>query len=95
MIKTTSVKDADTVKVTFVLPADTPPASVVGEFNDWDPLATPLKKRSNGTRSAAVELPTGTSYRFRYLLDGGDWLDEPETEIVHNDDGTVSSIIEL
>ena len=49
------------VKVTFTMPLEQAPtaASVVGDFNDWDPLATPLKKRSNGTRSASVELAAG------------------------------------
>lgn len=73
---------ADAVKVTFVVSADEcdQPVSVVGEFNDWDPLATPLRKRSNGTRSASVELPTGGSYRFRYLADGGMWFCDPDTD---------------
>jgi 1,4-alpha-glucan branching enzyme len=70
------------IKVTFVVSADEcdQPVSVVGEFNDWDPLATPLRRRSNGTRSASVELSTGESYRFRYLADGGMWFCDPDTE---------------
>ncbi len=73
---------ADSVKVTFVVSVDEcdRPVSVVGEFNGWDPLATPLRKRSNGTRSGTVELATGTSYRFRYLADGGVWFCDSDAE---------------
>ena len=75
---------ADSVKVTFVVSAEQcdQPVSVVGDFNGWDPLATPLRKRSNGTRSATVELPTGGSYRFKYLADGGSWFCDPDADSV-------------
>ncbi len=68
------------VKVTFALPLDqTPdPVSVAGDFNGWNPLATPLIKRNNGTRSAAVELAAGEVVEFRYLADGGHWFNEDE-----------------
>jgi hypothetical protein len=79
MIKvTTPKKGAGATKVTFVLPADVHdgPVSVVGCFNDWTPGVDTLVKRSNGTRSASVELEDGV-YEFRYLGAGGVWLDEP------------------
>ena len=80
---------AGAVKVTFVVSADEcdRPVSVVGEFNGWDPLATPLRKRSNGTRSATVELPSGGSYRFRYLADGGDWFCESDADLYAHGEG--------
>lgn len=93
MIKTES-RPKGRVKVTFVLPGDTAPASVVGDFNDWDPHEHPMKKRSNGTRSASVEVPQGTQMRFRYLLDGGEWRDEPDAEVLH-DDGTAVSVVRV
>ncbi|MFI5614031.1 isoamylase early set domain-containing protein [Amycolatopsis sp. NPDC051903] len=79
MIKTSRVGEANR-KVTFVLPLDTPPGpvSVVGDFNDWQPGRHELRKRSNGTRSAAVEVRSGAELRFRYLADGGHWLDDPD-----------------
>lgn len=81
MIKCSKGAD-DSVKVTFVVSVDEcdRPVSVVGEFNGWDPLATPLRKRSNGTRSGTVELTSGTSYRFRYLADGGVWFCDSDTQ---------------
>jgi len=70
-------------KVTFALPIEDAPAdtSVVGDFNDWDPLANPMKKRSNGTRSASVEIDEGEVVSFRYLADGGHWFSDGDTDI--------------
>lgn len=64
------------VKVTFILRREEcdGAVSVVGDFNDWNPSAMPLRKRSNGTRSASIELPPGTSYRFKYLAEGDNWF---------------------
>jgi len=78
LIKTTRPARNGTVRVTFALPADQPPGavSVVGDFNDWNPFAHPLQRRSNGTRSAAVTVPSGSMLRFRYLAEGGVWFDD-------------------
>ena len=78
MIRKARSSRGGTVRVTFVLPADEPagPVSVVGDFNGWDPLAHPLQRRANGTRSAAVTVPPGTTLHFRYLADGGVWFDD-------------------
>ena len=60
-------------KVTFALPkeatADAEEVCIVGEFNDWSRGATPLKRRKNGDFSVSLDLETGRSYRFRYLID--------------------------
>ena len=50
--------------------------SVVGDFNGWDPLAHPLRRRANGTRSVSVTVRAGTTLHFRYLADGGMWFDD-------------------
>lgn len=83
------------VKVSFVLPVEMvdQPVSVVGDFNGWDPLAHPLKKRSNGTRSVSVELEPGCTYRFKYLLDDGTWLDDPDAQTADNGHGGIDSIV--
>jgi 1,4-alpha-glucan branching enzyme len=66
------------VRVTFVLPADEPAGavSVVGDFNGWDPFAHPMRRRTNGTRSAVARLPAGSTLSFRYLAEGGYWFDD-------------------
>ena len=35
-----------------------------------------MKARSNGTRSVAVVLPAGHTFRFRYLAEGGRFFDD-------------------
>ena len=86
MIRTQKLKNGVT-KVTFSLPLDEAPeaTSVTGDFNNWDPLVHPLKKRSNGTRSASVELAEGEVVQFRYLGDGGVWFNESSSDL--NDEG--------
>jgi 1,4-alpha-glucan branching enzyme len=78
LIKTSRPGRDGTVRVTFALPADEPDGavSVVGSFNDWNPLAHPLRRRANQTRSAAVTVQAGTTLHFRYLAEGGVWFDD-------------------
>jgi 1,4-alpha-glucan branching enzyme len=78
LIKTTKPGRDGTVRVTFALPADDPSGavSVVGNFNDWNPYAHPLRLRTNRTRSAAVTVPAGSTLHFRYLAEGGVWFDD-------------------
>ena len=78
MIKVAKPTRGGTVRVTFTLPAREPAGavSVVGNFNGWDPFAHPLRKRSNGGRSAAVTVPAGATLHFRYLAEGGHWFDD-------------------
>lgn len=84
------------VKVSFALPvSETPdPVSVCGDFNGWDPLAHPLKKRANGTRSVSVELPPGR-YSFKYLS-GGTWFTDPDAHgHESNEYGETNSVLVL
>lgn len=95
MIRRTTTTDG-TVKVTFVVPCEQldAPVSVVGDFNDWDPLATPMRRRSNHTRSVAVEVPAGRRIEFRYLADGGEWLtDEDADGVVRTPIGARNAVL--
>ncbi len=94
MIRRKHVRGTDRVKVTFVLPAGAPTASVVGDFNDWDPRSHQLKRRSNQTFSVSVELPCGACYTFRYLAEGGHWFNDDEADAqAPNEFGGVNSIL--
>ena len=78
--------------MTFALPATEPAGavSVVGDFNDWNPYAHPLRKRGNGIRSAVVTLRTGTTLRFRYLAAGGLWFDDDMAEVLDGQGATIT-----
>lgn len=85
-----------TVKVTFSLPLSEAPAAVavVGDFNGWDPGAHPLRKRSNGTRSATVDLEPGRAYHFKYLDEAGTWFNDPAAHgHEQNEYGETNSIV--
>ena len=77
MIKKTSDKN-NKVKVTFSQPYVEGQAAltVVGDFNNWDPTATKLTKRSNGTLSASVTVDAGQRYHFRYYSADGNWIND-------------------
>lgn len=77
--------------LTFALPAAAldGPVSVVGSFNDWTPGAHPLRRRSNGTVSARVVVPVGSTVRFRYLGARGRWFDDVDADEITADGGVV------
>jgi hypothetical protein len=83
VIKRQKPTKAGTVKLTFTLPGDEPtgPVSVVGDFNDWQPGLHELVPGRDGTRSATVTVPAGTTLRFRYLADGGMWFDDDSADM--------------
>jgi hypothetical protein len=71
------IKNRTICKATFVLPGEAAPkartVTIVGDFNNWNRDATPLKKLGNGDFAVTVELDAGKEYRFRYLIDGHRW----------------------
>ena len=91
MIRCQRAKGSTDVRVTFILSTSDhgEPVSVVGNFNDWSPFAHVLRKRSNGTRSATVTVPAGSSVHFRYLGTEGHWFDDPDATIVPHSGGLI------
>jgi len=71
------LKSKPVCKVTFRLPKEAAPeaqnVTIVGEFNNWDINATPMKKLKNGDFAVTLELPANKEYRFRYLIDSNRW----------------------
>ncbi len=95
MIKVQTNAKKKKATVTFSLSlADAPDAvSVAGNFNGWDPLAHPLKKRSNGTRSTKVELDLPARVEFKYLGEGGVWFNDADVDLT--DGETQNCVIDL
>lgn len=58
----------------FIAP-DANEVCMAGSFNQWDPEATPMKKRRDGTWYAVVYLSPGR-YEYRIVVDGI-WTDDP------------------
>jgi 1,4-alpha-glucan branching enzyme len=83
MLRKRYIKSRKVAKVTFELPKSEWPEEVqvnsihlVGDFNDWDPSATPMKRGKGGAYRAIVELEPGKGYQFRYLVNGEHWCND-------------------
>ena len=84
MIIKKQLKSRPICKVTFKLPAKEANAAkkinIVGEFNDWDFHATPMKRLRKGDFTATVDLEQGKEHQFRYLLDDTHWENDPTAD---------------
>ncbi|GGW40045.1 isoamylase early set domain-containing protein [Arenibacter certesii] len=65
------LKSKPVCKVTFSVEAkEAKKVAVVGDFNNWDPKGSALKKLKNGTFKGTLNFPKDHSYEFKYLIDG-------------------------
>jgi hypothetical protein len=80
--------------VQFVLVAsDAQSVALVGDFNDWDPTATPLHATSGGAWSVALHLPHGR-HRYAFVVDGVRWIADPVAPPAPDDDyGSPGSVV--
>jgi len=96
-IKKQYLKSKPICKVTFTVPAkNAKKVAVVGDFNEWNIKAAPLKKLKNGTFKGTIDLESDKSYQFRYLIDETYINDEQADGYVWNDfAGTENAVLEL
>jgi predicted carbohydrate-binding protein with CBM48 len=66
--------------------------SLVGDFNDWDPAATPLSRAPGGVWSAVLPLRPGR-FTYSFVVDGRVWHGDPEAPVNTNDFGRPSSVV--
>lgn len=80
--------------VQFVLVApNAQSVTLVGDFNDWDAAATPLRAASNGAWLVAVRLAPGR-HRYAFVLDGVRWIADPAAPPAPDDDfGSPGSVV--
>jgi 1,4-alpha-glucan branching enzyme len=96
MLKKNYTKTGHKCRVTFKLPAEVKAKTAVllGEFNEWNPDAHPMKRLRDGSFSLTVSVPAGQRYRFRYLLDGRRWENDWAADAyVSNKYGSEDSIV--
>ena len=82
--------------VTFRIPAEAgaTTAQVLGDFNGWSP--TDLQPSPTGGYELSLELESGRTYRFRYLLDEVRWENDWQADsYVPNEYGGDDSLIDL
>jgi 1,4-alpha-glucan branching enzyme len=71
-------------------------AVLAGDFNDWSLHANPMKKLKDGSFSATLTLSAGQTYRFRYVLDGGVWVNDTQADgFAPNEYGEANSVLVL
>lgn len=81
--------NANGARVAVQLVFDAPDArsvSVVGDFNDWQPTATPMRRLEAGQPwSALVLIPPGR-HAYALLVDGTRWVADPRAPRARDDD---------
>lgn len=97
-IKKEYMKGKNVCKVTFRLPSiaapDAKTVSIVGDFNDWNIYANPMKKMKNKDFAITLELQPGSEYQFRYLIDENSWENDWNADkYVKSPYGTDNSVI--
>ena len=95
-IKKQYLKSKPVCKVTFTVPAkEANEVIVVGNWNEWNTNAEPLKKLKNGTFKTTVELESGSSYEFKYIVDGEWQNDEQADAYAWNEFATENGVLNL
>ena len=80
-------------RVTFSLKATgAKEVSLLGDFNNWDAAATPMKRDKDGIWKSTLILPSG-KYEFKFLVDGR-WREASKAESsVANSFGTLNNVL--
>ncbi len=68
--------------------------ALLGDFNDWDRFANPMKQLTNGNWKTEVKLKDG-QYHFRYLVNNEHWLNDDQAPRVENPFGSDDSVLEI
>jgi 1,4-alpha-glucan branching enzyme len=98
MLKKSYSKTGSVCRVTFKYENEEQAESAVlaGEFNGWSLYETPMKKLKDGSFSAILSLPASQSYRFRYVLDGGVWVNDTDADgYAPNEYGEANSVLTI
>ena len=83
-LKKQFLKSKPVCKVTFTvdptLVDGAKEVAVLGDFNNWDPSETTMRKVKDGSFTKTIELEVGQEYQFRYLVDGTRWVNDTEAD---------------
>jgi 1,4-alpha-glucan branching enzyme len=82
MLKKQYSKSKPSCKVTFYTPAAIEAETIylVGDFNNWDEVATPMEKLKDGRFKTTLDLEKDNEYQFRYLVNGSEWHNDWEAD---------------
>ncbi len=68
--------------------------SLIGDFNNWDPQAHPMRRMPDGAWSIRIELPHG-HHQYLFWVDGRPMLDPNAMGKVHNERNETVSLIAI
>jgi len=69
--------------------------ALAGDFNNWDPQVTALKRDKTGVWKVALRLQPGR-YQYKFLVDGSEWKEDPgNPNRVSTPFGTFNSVCEV
>jgi len=69
--------------------------AIVGDFNGWDPMRSPLERLNQGVWTATLELPPGR-YHYQFLVDGERWIADPlAQETTFDGFGAQNSVLDV
>jgi serine protease AprX len=71
--------------------------SLAGDFNDWDATTTPFTKETSGIwRAEITPPPAAGSYRYKFIVDGFRWVEDPNNGVKEPDQfGGFNSILNI
>jgi serine protease AprX len=70
--------------------------ALAGDFNDWHPVRTPFVRRPEGIWRAEVKTPGPGRYRYKIVVDGARWLEDPGNGRAESDGyGGFNSVVEV
>ncbi len=98
MMSKTYTRAGRSCRVTFQLAPSTnaQTAHLCGEFNDWSTTSHPMRRGADGGFALTISLKPGQQYRFRYLLDGERWENDPLADAyVPNPFGSDDSVVQV
>jgi 1,4-alpha-glucan branching enzyme len=82
-----------TFRVSHYIWADS--IALVGDFNGWDVHSHRLSRtRDDGEWHITLLLEANRAYKFRYLVDGREWMDDDHADAYEpNDFGSYDSVV--
>lgn len=96
MVQKIFYKTKDYCKVKFTFTTENADSvEILGLNSDWQkPLS--MNKRKDGSYAADINLPKESRHEFKYLVNGAEWLNEPDADSeAPNVYGGTNSVITL
>jgi 1,4-alpha-glucan branching enzyme len=97
-VKKQFLKSKPVCKVSFRLDANEAPEAktvqLLGDFNNWDKSIEPMNTSKTNDFTATLELETGKTYQFRYLINGKVWKNDSQADyFAANSFGEENSVV--